>query len=74
MEWAPRIQFGGLIDAPDENGETKAQGPAFGIGLDLLSEKTVEPERLNLLKSIVRGKMPEKRGEVLISEAFFNET
>jgi len=70
MEWAQRIQFGGLIDAPDENGETKSQGPAFGIGLDLLSEKTVEPERLNLINSIVRGKMPEKQGEVLISELF----
>jgi putative ABC transport system permease protein len=24
MEWAPRIQFGGLIDVPDEKGETKS--------------------------------------------------
>ena len=70
MEWAQRIQFGGLIDAPDENGETKSQGPAFGIGLDMLSGKTVEPERLNLIKSVVRGKMPEKQGEVLISQLF----
>lgn len=70
MEWAQRIQFGGLIDAPDENGETKAQGPALGIGLDLLSARSREAERLNLVKSIVRGKMPEKQGEVLISEAF----
>lgn len=70
MEWAPRIQFGGLIDAPDKNGETKAQGPALGIGLDLLSAGTRESERFNFKKSVVRGKMPEKRGEVLISEAF----
>ncbi len=70
MEWAGRIQFGGLIDAPDENGETKAQGPALGIGLDLFSERTQEPERLNLAKSLVRGKIPEKHGEVLISELF----
>jgi putative ABC transport system permease protein len=70
IEWAQRIQFGGLIDAPDENGETKAQGPAFGIGLDLLSAGTLEPGRLNLARSVVRGKMPEKQGEVLISEAF----
>ena len=27
MQWAERIMFGGLIDAPDENGETKSQGP-----------------------------------------------
>jgi putative ABC transport system permease protein len=70
MEWAGRIQFGGLVDAPDVNGETKAQGPALGIGLDLLSERTQEPGRLNLIKSLVRGKMPEKQGEVLISELF----
>ena len=70
MEWAPRIQFGGLIDAPDEKGETKAQGPALGIGLDLLSAGTKEPESLNLAKSLVRGNMPVKKGEVLISEEF----
>ncbi|WP_372935412.1 hypothetical protein, partial [Mariniphaga sediminis] len=33
--WAPRIQFGGLIDVPDKNGETQAQGPAIGMGLDM---------------------------------------
>jgi len=70
IEWTPRIQFGGLIDAPDGNGDTKSQGPAFGIGLDLLSAGTNEPQRLNLIKSIVRGKMPAKKGEVLISEEF----
>ncbi len=70
MEWSPRIQFGGLIDAPDVNGETKAQGPALGIGLDLLSEGTKEPGRLNLVKSLVRGNLPLKKGEVLISEKF----
>ena len=70
MEWAPRIQFGGLIDAPDVAGETKTQGPAMGIGLDLLSAGTKEPGRLNLIKSLVRGNMPGKKGEVLISEEF----
>jgi putative ABC transport system permease protein len=70
IEWSPRIQFGGLIDAPDEKGETKEQGSAMGIGLDLLSAGTREPERLNLKKSIVRGELPAKQGEALISEAF----
>jgi len=69
MEWSPRIQFGGLIDAPDEKGETKAQGPAMGLGIDLLSKSTLEPERLNLSKSIVRGSLPTHTGEALISEA-----
>ncbi len=70
IDWAQRIQFGGLIDVPDENGETKTQGPAFGIGLDLLSAGTKEPERLNLAKSLVRGNLPQNPGEVLISEQF----
>jgi len=70
MEWAPRIQFGGLIDVPDEKGETKSQGPSLGIGLDLLSATTKESERLNFLKSIERGNMPGGAGEVLISEEF----
>jgi putative ABC transport system permease protein len=70
MAWSERIRFGGLIDAPDENGETKAQGPAFGWGLDLLSENPADPQRMNLSSSIVRGRMPEVKGEVLISDAF----
>lgn len=70
MEWAQRIQFGGLIDAPDEQGETRAQGPAAGIGLDVLSPGTREIERLNLERSLVRGTLPGKQGEVLLSEEF----
>jgi putative ABC transport system permease protein len=70
IEWAERIRFGGLIDAPDENGETKSQGPAIGLGIDMLSPGSKEPERLNLFNSIVRGSMPEKPGEVLLSEQF----
>jgi len=66
--WSPRIQFGGLIDAPDEDGETKSQGPAMGLGIDLLSSGSMEPERLNLAGSIVRGELPDARGEALISE------
>lgn len=68
--WSERIQFGGLIDAPDENGETKAQGPALGLGIDLLSGNSHEKDRLNLFNSLVRGNLPEKGGQVLISEAF----
>ncbi|MFZ2339281.1 MAG: FtsX-like permease family protein [Bacteroidales bacterium] len=69
-EWSQRIQFGGLIDSPDENGETKTQGPAMGMGLDLLSPEAAEPQRLNLEKSIVRGNMPGAPGEILLSDQF----
>ena len=70
MEWASRIQFGGLVDVPDEKGETRSQGPVIGIGLDLLSQGTREKERLNLGKSLVRGALPSERGEILLSETF----
>lgn len=70
MKWASRIQFGGLVDAPDEEGNTQAQGPAFGIGLDLLSDGTLEPQRLDLSGSLARGRMPQRQGEILISEMF----
>jgi putative ABC transport system permease protein len=70
MEWACRIKFAGLIDVPDQNGETRSQGPAIGIGLELFSEKSKELGRLNLGKSLVRGKLPSNPGEVLLSEDF----
>lgn len=70
LTWAPRIKFGGLIDAPDENGETSSQGPAMGMGLDLLSGKSLENKRLKLSESLVRGSMPSGSGEVLLSETF----
>lgn len=70
VSWASRIKFGGLIDAPDANGETKAQGPAIGIGIDLLNPASEEPARLNLEKSLVRGQMPHQQGEILISDRF----
>ena len=70
IKWLPRIQFGGLIDAPDENGETKSQGPAIGLGLDLLSENSGEMERMNLQNSLVRGNLIQNQGEALLSELF----
>lgn len=70
IQWVSRIKFGGLIDVPDENGETRSQGPAMGIGMDLLSEGSEEAKRLNLAKSLVRGSLPEVPGEVLLSENF----
>lgn len=70
MEWVERIQFGGLVDSPDENGETKAQGPGGGMAVDLLSENSNEVERLNLESSLVRGNLPKTPFEVILSEQF----
>lgn len=70
MEWVERIQFGGLLDVPDENGETRAQGPAMGTAIDLLSPDSKEPERMNIAKAIVKGEIPDQLGEALISDDF----
>ena len=70
LVWTPRIKFGGLIDIPDENGETKSQGPAAGLAVDLRSAGSPERGLLNLDKAIVRGRLPEKPGEILLSDGF----
>lgn len=70
MEWTPRIKFGGLLDIPDENGETRTQGPTIGIALDILGAGSKEPERLQLAGALVRGRLPASPGEILVSEEF----
>jgi len=70
MEWAERIQFGGLVDAPDEMGETRAQGPGGGMAVDLLSPGSREAERLNLEKSLVRGRLIQSPEEIILSDEF----
>lgn len=70
MEWVPRIRFGGLADVPDARGETLAQGPVTGLGIDLLSPGSMEPQRFKLQESLVRGTLPNAPGEVLIGEEF----
>jgi len=70
IEWVKRIQFGGLLDVPDENGETRAQGPAAGKGIDMLSDYSKEIDRMNIRNSLVEGALPSKKGEALISNDF----
>ncbi len=69
FSWSERILFGGLIDVPDAFGETRAQGPAMGMGVTLL-DNAAETERLRLTSAIVRGGLPIRSGEVLLSEQF----
>lgn len=70
MQWVNRIRFGGLIDVPDAQGESKGQGPAAGIAINLFDEKSGEAQRMNIETSIVKGAMPQKNGEVLIGHDF----
>lgn len=70
MDWTARIKFGGLLDFPDENGETRVQGPVFGIAMDLLSPQSTELKRLNLENALVKGRLPMAPGEMVISDQF----
>ena len=70
MEWVTRIHSGGLLDVPDENGETKGQGPAMVTAIDLVSPNSSEVERMNIPDAIVKGELPDKLGEALISNDF----
>jgi len=70
MVWTPRIRFGGLLDIPDAHGETRSQGPVIGLGVDLLSSESPETEILNLQKALAKGRLPQQRNEILISEEF----
>ena len=65
--WSPRITFAGLLDVPDENGETRAQGPVIAYGIDLLSNGSRQVEIWDLERSLVNGKLPENSNDALIS-------
>lgn len=70
MIWTPRIKFGGLLDIPDENGETKTQGPVMGMAVNLISGSSPEHKLLNIKEAIIRGRMPVDPGEILIGDEF----
>jgi putative ABC transport system permease protein len=68
IDWVARIEFGGLLDVPDEKGETKIQAPVAGMAVDLLTPGSPEAGLLDLTNIIVRGRLPRAAGEILISE------
>lgn len=71
MTWADRIQFGGLLDAPDKAGRTRSQGNVAGMGIQLLKSDE-EVNRMNLRPYLVGGKFPAGPGEVLLSDQLFS--
>jgi len=73
MTWVKRIKFGGLLDIPDENGETREQGTVAGMGVDLMSPGSTEIQTLNIAESVVAGRIPEEPGEILISDEMARE-
>jgi len=71
--WSPRITFGGLLDIPDKNGETKDQGPVFALGVDLLNSNSRISEIWEFDKNLVNGRLPKTYDEVLISQKLANK-
>ena len=65
--WSPRINFGGLIDIPDENKETRSQSPIMAIGIDFFSNKSRQTELWKLDQIIVNGLPPRSPNDILIS-------
>jgi len=70
MTWVSRIRFGGLLDIPDAAGETREQEPGRGPGRRLCVGGSPEPGIFKLNEVLVRGRIPQRPGEVLIGEDF----
>ncbi len=70
VDWTPRIRFAGLLDIPNEFGETKDQGPIFGLAINLFDSTSIELKNLNLNNALASGFLPQKPGEILISKSF----
>ncbi len=48
-------------------GETRCQGPVSGIAIDLFNRESPEHLIFDLPRALVAGRLPEKRGEALLS-------
>ena len=65
--WTPRITFAGLLDVPDENGETLNQSPVFALGVDFLSDNSSQIDIWDINKKIVQGKLFSDKNQALLS-------
>ncbi|NQT62167.1 MAG: FtsX-like permease family protein [Candidatus Marinimicrobia bacterium] len=68
LQWSERVKFGGLLDAFDENRETRAQVGAGGIGIDFFGPDTAEQNRWNLRAGLQEGTLPQKPGDILMGK------
>ncbi|MCF7826201.1 MAG: FtsX-like permease family protein [Candidatus Marinimicrobia bacterium] len=68
VSWSERIKFGGLLDAFDENRETRAQLGVGGIGIDLFGPDAADRERWNLQSGLRSGTLPQQPGDILMAE------
>tara|TARA_B100000965_G_scaffold228608_1_gene191386 strand:+ start:4501 stop:5784 length:1284 start_codon:yes stop_codon:yes gene_type:complete len=70
--WSPRITFAGLLDVPDENGETLSQSPVIALGIDFLSKNSKQLDIWDIKNKIIDGRMVSSNNEVLLSEKLSN--
>lgn len=68
FRWTRRTVFGGLLDMPDEKGETRSQAPVGAMAMDFLTEGSVEAENINLKRSLKSGELIRNKGEILVSQ------
>jgi len=73
LEWSERVKFGGLLDAFDENRETRAQVGAAGIGIDFFGPDTAERKRWNLSAGLQSGTLPQKSGDILMGKTLASQ-
>lgn len=66
LSWVERINFGALLDVPDEAGETRVQAEVAGFAIDLFGSDE-EIRRMKLDSSLRSGKLPGRNGEILLS-------
>jgi putative ABC transport system permease protein len=66
LSWVERINFGALLDVPDEAGETRVQAEVAGFAIDLFGSDD-EIRRMKLDSSLRSGKLPGRSGEILLS-------
>jgi putative ABC transport system permease protein len=72
MTWTDRIQFGGLLDAPDSKGVTCSQGNVIGMGVHLIGTDE-EITRMDLKSKLFSGRFPAKKGEAMITNDLFKK-
>lgn len=70
--WTPRITFAGLLDVPDEVGETLEQGPTIAFGIDFFSPASRQLEIWDLESRLTAGRLLGKANEVLLSTKLAN--
>ncbi|MCK5684044.1 FtsX-like permease family protein [bacterium] len=66
--WTRRVVFGGLLDMPDEKGETRSQAPVGAMAMDFLSKGSIEAQNINLKRSLKKGKLISNKNEILVSK------